>query len=89
MNKPKNVVAQIIKANSQTEDISIARMKSPSGWKEPGQTPEFDVYILVLKGFLRISTNNKAVEPVIVTRKQWIQYSTPRMDSSLCSSFFS
>ena len=57
-------------------------MKSPSGWEEPGQRPEFDEYCLVLKGFLRVKTEKetvdiKAGEAVIASRNQWIQYSTP------------
>ena len=57
-------------------------MKSPSGWEEPGQSPEFDEYTLVLKGFLRIKTQKgtvdiKAGEAVIVKKSQRIQYSTP------------
>ena len=81
-NKPKTIEEFIGKVNSQTQDVSIARMKSPSGWEEPKQAPEFDEYSLVLKGFLRIKTENetldiKAGEAVIVPKGQWIQYSTP------------
>ena len=81
-NKPKVIEEFIGKVNSQTTDVSIARMKSPSGWVEPGQRPEFDEYSLVLKGFLRVKTENetvdvKAGEAVIAQKGQWIQYSTP------------
>jgi ethanolamine utilization protein EutQ (cupin superfamily) len=81
-NKPKVIGEFIGKVNSQTADISIARMKSPGGWKEPGQRPEFDEYSLVLKGFLRVKTENitvdiKAGEAVISYRGEWVQYSTP------------
>ena len=81
-NKPKVIEEFIGKVNSQTEDVSIARMKSPSGWEEPGQRPEFDEYSLVLKGFLRVKTENKTVdikagEAVISPRGEWVQYSTP------------
>lgn len=81
-NKPKVIEEFIGKVNSQTADVSIARMKSPSGWEEPGQTPEFDEYSVVLKGFLRVKTENevadiKAGEAVISNRGQWVQYSTP------------
>ena len=48
-NKPKVIEEFIGMVNSGTSDISIARMKSPQGWEEPGQTPEFDEYTLVLK----------------------------------------
>ena len=81
-NKPKVIEEFIGKVNSQTTDVSIARMKSPSGWEEPGQRPEFDEYSVVLKGFLRVKTENETVdiqmgEAVIAPRGQWIQYSTP------------
>ena len=81
-NKPKVIEEFIGRVNSQTADVSIARMKSPSGWEEPGQTPDFDEYSLVLKGFLRIKTKNetvdiKAGQAVISPRGQWVQYSTP------------
>jgi mannose-6-phosphate isomerase-like protein (cupin superfamily) len=81
-NKPKVIEEFIGKVNSQTTDVSIARMKSPSGWEEPGQRPEFDEYSLVLKGFLRVKTENKTVdikvnEAVISSRGEWVQYSTP------------
>jgi mannose-6-phosphate isomerase-like protein (cupin superfamily) len=81
-NKPKVIEEFIGKINSQTGDVSIARMKSPSGWEESGQKPEFDEYTLVLKGFLRVKTENETVDikvgqAVIASRSQWIQYSTP------------
>ena len=81
-NKPKVIEEFIGKVNSQTADVSIARMKSPSGWVEPGQTPDFDEYSLVLKGFLRVKAEDGTVdiktgEAVIAPRGQWIQYSTP------------
>ncbi len=81
-NKPKVIEEFIGKVNSQTTDVSIARMKSPSGWEEPGQRPEFDEYSVVLKGFLRVKTKNETVdiktgEALIVPRGQWIQYGTP------------
>ena len=86
-NKPKVIEEFIGKANSQTRDVSIARMKSPSGWKEPGQTPEFDEHTLVLKGFLRVKTeietvDIKAGEAVISPRGEWVQYSTPGPDGA-------
>ena len=81
-NKPKVIEEFIGRVNSQTEEVSIARMKSSSGWEEPGQTPEFDEYTVVLKGFLRVKTKSetvdiKAGEAVITHGGQWIQYSTP------------
>ena len=55
-NKPKIIEEYIGRVNSKTTAASIARMKSPPGWVEPGQTPEFDEYTLVLKGMLRVTT---------------------------------
>jgi mannose-6-phosphate isomerase-like protein (cupin superfamily) len=81
-NKPKIIEEYIGRVNTMTSALSIARMKSPSGWVEPGQTPEFDEYTLVLQGMLRIKTKNgsvkvKAGQAVISKRGEWIQYSTP------------
>ena len=55
-NKPKIIEEYIGRANSQTPDLSIARMKSPAGWVEPGQKPEFDEYTVVIRGSLRVKT---------------------------------
>ena len=58
-NKPKKIEEFIGKVNSNTGSISVARMKSPSGWIEPAQKPEFDEYTLVLKGTLNVKTENE------------------------------
>jgi ethanolamine utilization protein EutQ (cupin superfamily) len=81
-NKPKVIEEFIGRANTQTTDVSMARMKSPGGWIESGQKPEFDEYTLVLRGFLRIRTQDgtfdiQAGEAVIVRKGEWVQYSTP------------
>jgi mannose-6-phosphate isomerase-like protein (cupin superfamily) len=81
-NKPKIIEEFIGRVNSKTESISVARMKSPSGWIEPGQTPEFDEYTIVLRGMLRVnfrdgSMDVSAGEAIIAHRGEWIQYSTP------------
>src|ERR1051325_8032025 len=57
-NKPKIIEELIGRVNSRTDTVSIARMKSPSGWVEPGQTPEFDEYTIVLRGALRVTTRD-------------------------------
>ena len=80
--KPKKIEEYIGRVNSGTEDLSIARMKSPCGWIEPGQTPEFSEYTVVLKGMLRVATKENttdihAGEAVIVSSGEWVQYSTP------------
>jgi mannose-6-phosphate isomerase-like protein (cupin superfamily) len=81
-NKPKIIEEFIGRVNSETDDLSIARMKSPSGWIEPGQKPEFNEYTIVLKGMLRVSTEENTTdiyegEAVIVYSGEWVQYSTP------------
>ena len=81
-NKPKIIREFIGRVNSHTEAVSIARMQSPSGWVEPGQTPEFDEYTVVLAGTLRVTTKEgsldiSAGEAVITHKGEWAQYSTP------------
>ncbi len=81
-NKPKIIEEFVGRVNSKTDAASIARMKSPSGWIEPGQTPEFDEYTLVLRGMLRVSSRSgtfdvNAGEAIITRKGEWVQYSTP------------
>lgn len=81
-NKPKVIEEYIGRVNSQTSDLSIARMISPAGWKEPGQKPEFNEYTVVLKGILHIKTKTQelhlqAGEAIIIEANEWVQYSTP------------
>ena len=81
-NKPKLIEEFIGRVNSGTAQVSIALMRSPGGWQEPGQTPEFDEYTLVLRGLLRVETRQgtvevKAGQAVITSRGEWIRYSTP------------
>ena len=81
-NKPKIIEEFIGRVNSSNQQISIAKMQSPQGWKEPGQTPEFDEYTIVLKGMLRVETKGKTFDiksgEAVITRKgEWIRYSTP------------
>src|ERR1044071_7408057 len=57
-NKPKIIEEFIGRVNSKTDSLSVARMQSPSGWVEPGQTPEFDEYTVVLRGSLRVTTRD-------------------------------
>ena len=79
---PKTIEEYVGRVNSQTGEISIARMISPPGWSEPGQTPEFDEYTVVLRGKLRVETRDeifevKAGQAIITRRGEWIRYSTP------------
>lgn len=86
-NKPKIIEEFIGRVNSQTEVVSIARMQSPGGWLEPGQTPEFDEYTVVLRGVLRVTSRNGTIDvsagqAVIAHRGEWVQYSTPAADGA-------
>lgn len=80
--KPKLIDEYIGRVNSKTTDVSVAHMRSPQGWEEPGQTPEFDEFTLVLKGMVRVRHEGgemdvMAGQAVITHRGEWIQYSTP------------
>ena len=86
-NKPKIIEEYMGRVNSRTEGVSIARMKSPSGWVEPGQTPEFDEYTVVLRGVLRVTTREASMDvhagqAVITHAGEWVQYSTPGADGA-------
>jgi ethanolamine utilization protein EutQ (cupin superfamily) len=81
-NKPKIIKEYFGRVNSGTVALSIAKMESPQGWVEPGQTPEFDEYTLVLNGTLAVTTTNgtvmvKAGEAISVSKGEWVRYSTP------------
>ncbi len=81
-NKPKLIDEYVGLVNTGTTSLSIAHMRSPVGWVEPGQTPEFDEYTLVLRGLLRVTHRDgqmdvKAGQAVLVQRGEWVQYSTP------------
>jgi ethanolamine utilization protein EutQ (cupin superfamily) len=81
-NKPKLIDEYIGRVNTHTESLSVAHMRSPEGWREPGQRPEFDEFTLVLKGTLRVRHQTgqldvAAGQAVIVHRGEWVEYSTP------------
>ena len=68
--------------NSKTSEVSIAHMQSPEGWSEPGQTPKFNEYTVVLKGKLRINTKDEEFElsegqGIMTEKDEWVRYSTP------------
>jgi len=70
------------RVNSGTPAVSVAHMQSPAGWVEPGQTPDFDEYTVVLQGMLQVAHRDgilsvHAGEAVITRRGEWVQYSTP------------
>ena len=86
-NKPKLIDEFIGRVNSGNAGVSVAHMRSPGGWQEPGQTPEFDEYTLVLGGMLRVeyeegSMDVRAGQAVIAYRGEWIRYSTPEQDGA-------
>ena len=81
-NKPKVIEEYVGRVNSGTNSISIAKMSSPTGWKEPGQKPQFDEYTIVLRGILKVESRTETVfvkegEAVIVNSGEWVRYSTP------------
>ncbi len=86
-NKPKLIDEYIGRVNSKTETASIAHMRSPSGWIEPGQRPEFDEFTIVLKGMLRVEYESgdlevRAGQAVIANKGEWIRYSTPEAEGA-------
>jgi quercetin dioxygenase-like cupin family protein len=86
-NKPKLIDEYVGRVNSGHDDLSVALMRSPGGWVEPGQTPEFDEYTLVLKGLLRVEHRGgtldvRAGQAVVAHRGEWVRYSTPEPDGA-------
>ena len=86
-NKPKLIDEYVGRVNSGDAAASVAHMRSPGGWVEPGQTPDFDEYTVVLKGMLRVEHRDGAIdvrpgEAVITHRGEWIRYSTPESEGA-------
>ena len=86
-NKPKLIDEYVGRVNSATSAASVAHMRSPGGWQEPGQTPEFDEFTVVLRGTLRVehragSTDVRAGQAVIAHSGEWVRYSTPEPDGA-------
>ncbi len=82
-NKPKLIDEYVGRVNTKTSAASVAHMRSPEGWLEPGQTPEFDEFTIVLKGMLRVEHERgtldvSAGQAVIAHAGEWIRYSTPQ-----------
>jgi len=78
----KQIEEFIGRVASQNSEVSIARMISPAGWSEPGQTAEFNEYTVVLKGMLKVRLKEKEIDvsanqAVLVEAGEWVQYSTP------------
>ena len=97
-NKPKLIQEFIGRVNSKTEGVSVAHMRSPQGWMEPGQTPEFDEFTIVLKGLVRVAHQGGTMDvrpgqAVIAHKGEWVRYSTPEDGGAeyiaVCSPAFS
>jgi quercetin dioxygenase-like cupin family protein len=97
-NKPKRIDEFVGRVNTKTEAVSVAHMRSPAGWVEPGQRPEFDEYTLVLRGLLRVEHEGGAIDvragqAVIAHRGEWVRYSSPEADGAeyiaVCAPAFS
>ena len=86
-NKPKLIDEYIGRVNSGTSAASVAHMRSPGGWQEPGQEPEFDEFTVVLKGVLRVehaggSMDVRAGQAVVAHRGEWVRYGTPEPEGA-------
>lgn len=86
-NKPKLIDEYVGRVTTGTSTVSIAHMRSPGGWVEPGQTPEFDEYTIVLRGTLRVESRDgtldvAAGQGVLVRAGEWVRYSTPGDDGA-------
>lgn len=85
--KPKRIEEFVGRVNSGHSSVSVARMRSPSGWLEPGQRPMFEEITIVLKGMVRVeheggSLDVKAGQAVITSPGEWVRYSTPDADGA-------
>jgi mannose-6-phosphate isomerase-like protein (cupin superfamily) len=86
-NKPKLIDEYVGRVNSRDAEVSLAHMRSPGGWVEPGQTPGFDEYTLVLRGLLRVESRDGTLDvrdgqAVVVRRGEWVRYSTPEAEGA-------
>src|SRR3954454_21254607 len=80
---PKTIEEFAGRARNGEERVSVARMRSPAGWSEPGQRGDFDEYTVVLDGALQVESENEAIEvragqAVLVRGGEWVRYSTPK-----------
>ena len=86
-NKPKLIDEYIGRVNSNDSAVSVAHMRSPQGWTEPGQTPAFDEFTIVLRGMLRVKSKDgeldvTAGQAVVAHAGEWVQYSTPNPEGA-------
>jgi quercetin dioxygenase-like cupin family protein len=80
--QPKLIDEFVGRVNTGDERLSVARMRSPAGWEEPGQQPEFDEYTIVLDGALHVEHDGgtlevRAGQAVLAKAGEWVRYSTP------------
>ncbi len=81
--EPPKIIEEFVgMVNSGNSNVSVARMKSPAGWVEPGQTPEFDEITVVLGGMLRVETRAesfdvRAGQAIMTSPGDWVRYSSP------------
>ncbi|WP_257458250.1 cupin domain-containing protein [Archangium lipolyticum] len=86
-NKPKLIDEYVGRVNTKHSELSVAHMRSPGGWLEPGQTPEFREITVVLKGVLRVEHKGgqldvRAGQAVVTEPGEWVRYSTPEADGA-------
>lgn len=86
-NKPKLIDEYVGRVNTGTDGLSIAHMRSPGGWVEPGQRPEFAEYTIVLRGAVQVEFEGgqllvSAGQAVLTQPGEWIRYSTPGEDGA-------
>jgi len=86
-NKPKLIDEYVGRVNTTTPGVSVAHMRSPGGWVEPGQRPDFDEYTVVLQGLLRVehesgSFDARPGQAVHAPAGAWVRYSTPEANGA-------
>jgi mannose-6-phosphate isomerase-like protein (cupin superfamily) len=86
-NKPKLIDEFVGRANNAEARLSIAHMRSPGGWLEPGQRPLFDEYTVVLRGTLKVECEGEpllvcAGQAVLCKAGEWVRYSTPEAEGA-------
>jgi mannose-6-phosphate isomerase-like protein (cupin superfamily) len=86
-NKPKLIAEFVGLVNSGESRVSVAHMRSPGGWTEPGQRPEFDEFTIVLDGVLRVEYEGgmldvQAGQAVVTRAGEWVRYSTPDLEGA-------
>ena len=86
-NKPKLIDEYFGRVNSKDSSVSVAHMRSPEGWTEPGQTPDFDEFTIVLRGMLKVKSKSgeldvNAGQAVVTHAGEWVQYSTPNPEGA-------